>query len=178
MRYSIVVLLVLLMNSCTSYIDSPKNSISNDSIIFEYGNNGNKLKYINKVNASADHEIYYTTNFSITLPKGIVNWARSDNNFFFEYDNKQIIYIYTAYKNEGKESDNWLLSEIEPNEVENYLNNYWEKKGYKEKYLLEKHIGRMSKLYTNGKYKILLYNIKTENFSIFIQSTKTFNTHL
>ncbi|MDV7698616.1 hypothetical protein N6B72_16945 [Chryseobacterium soli] len=178
MKYSIFVLLVLLMNSCTSYIDVPKNSINNDNTIFEYGSNENKLKYINKVNASADKDIYYTTHFSITLPKGIVNWARSNNNFFFEYDNKQVIYIYSAYKNEGKESDNWKLSEVEPNEVENYLNNYWEKKGYKEKYLLEKHIGRISKLYTNGKYKILLYNIKTERLPMFIQNVKTFNTNL
>ncbi|RXM50331.1 MULTISPECIES: hypothetical protein [unclassified Chryseobacterium] len=144
-------------------------------MIFEYGNNENKLKYINKVNASADHEIYYTTNFSITLPKGIINWAKSDNNFFFEYDDKQIIYIYSAYKNEEKESDDWKLLEVEPNDIGNYLNNYWEKRGYKEEYLFKEHVGRISKIYTNGKYKILLYNIKPEKFSTFTQSAKTFN---
>lgn len=163
------------MSSCASYIDIPKNSINNDSMIFEYGNNENKLKYINKVNASADHEIYYTTNFTIILPKSIINWTRSNNIFFFEYEDKQIIYIYSAYKNEGKESDNWKLLEIEPNEVENYLNNYWSKRNYDENFLYKTHRGRLSKLYTNGKYKILLYNIKTENLPGFIESAKTFN---
>lgn len=94
MKYSIFLLLILLISSCTSYIDISKNNINNDSMIFEYGNNENKLKYINKVNASADHEIYYTTNFSITLPKGIINWVKGNNNFFFEYADKQIIYIF------------------------------------------------------------------------------------
>ena len=92
MKYSICVLLALI-SSCASYIDVPKNS-NNNSMVFYYDSNGNKLKYINKVNASADHDIYYTTHFSITLPKRIVNWNRSSNNFFFEYDDKQIFYIY------------------------------------------------------------------------------------
>ncbi len=176
MKYSIFFLLILLISSCTSYVDIPKNSISNNSMIFEYGNNENKFKYINKVNASADHEIYYTTNFSIILPKGIINWTKSDNNFFFEYDDKQIIYIYSAYKNE-EESDDWKLLEIEPNDIGNYLNNYWEKRGYKEEYLLKENVGRISKIYTNGKYKILLYNIKVEKVPIFTQSAKTFNAN-
>lgn len=178
MKYLIFFLLVLLMSSCTSYIDLPKNSINNNSMILEYGNSENKFKYINKVNVSADHELYYTTNFSIILPKGMINWTRSNNNFFFEYKDKQMIYIYSAYKNEGKESNDWKLLEVEGNEVDNFLNNYWEKRGYKEKYLLEKHVGRISKLYTNGKYKILLYNIKTEKLSVFIRSAKTFTINM
>ncbi|WP_294274383.1 hypothetical protein [uncultured Chryseobacterium sp.] len=178
MKYPIFFLLVLLMTSCASYIDIPKNSISNSSVIFDYGNSENKFKYINKVNASADNEIYYTTNFSIILPKGIIYWTRNNNNFFFEYKDKQIIYIYSAYKNEGKESDNWKLLDVENNEVEFFLNDYWDKKGYTEKYIFNKHIGRISKLYTNGKYKILLYNIKTEKFPIFNQSVKTFTINL
>jgi hypothetical protein len=144
-------------------------------MIFEYGSDENKFNYINDINASADHEVYYTTNFSITLPKGIINWIKSNNNFFFEYDNKQIIYIYSAYKNEGKESDNWILSEISSDKARNDLNYYWEKRKYNENYLLKEHSGRISKLYTNGKYKILLYNIKNENLPIFTQATKTFN---
>lgn len=166
------------MSSCASYVDISTNSIHNDSMIFEYGNKENKFGYTSKVNASTDNEIYYTTNFSIILPKGIINWTMNNNNFFFEYDNKQIIYIYSAYKNEGNESDNWKLSEVELGELKNYLSDYWDKRGYKEKYLLKEHVGRISKVYTNGKYKILIYNIKSERFSIFIQSAKTFTTNL
>lgn len=178
MKYSIFVLLILLMGSCTSYIDVPKNSINNDSMIFDYGSNENKLKYVNKVNASADHDIYYTTHFSITLPKRIVNWNRSSNNFFFEYDDKQMFYIYSSYKNEGQESGNWELKDVDHNEVLKNIGEYWDKRSYNENYLYEAHNGRVSKLYTNGKYKILLYNIKTENLQTFIRSAKTFDTNL
>jgi len=178
MKYSIFVLLILLMGSCTSYIDVPKNSINDASMVFEYNNTENKLKYINNVNASSDHDIYYTTHFSITLPKKIVNWYKSNNNFFFEYNDKQIFYIYTSYKNEGKESENWELKEVDYNEVLKYIGEYWDKRNYNENYLYKAHNGRVSKFYTNGKYKILLYNIKTENLSNFIQSAKTFSTNL
>lgn len=178
MKYLTFVLLALLMSSCTSYIDVQKNSINNDSMVFDYGSNENKLKYVSKVNASADHDVYYTTHFSITLPKNIVNWNVGSNNFFFEYNDKQIFYIYSSYKNEGQESENWELKDISYNEVLKYIGEYWDKRKYNENYLYKAHNGRVSKLYTNGKYKILLYNIKTENLQTFIQSAKTFNTNL
>lgn len=178
MKYLTFVLLALLMSSCTSYIDVPKNSINNESMVFDYGSNENKLKYVSKVNASADHDVYYTTHFSITLPKNIVNWNVGSNNFFFEYNDKQIFYIYSSYKNEGQESENWELKDISYNEVLKYIGEYWDKRKYNENYLYKAHNGRVSKLYTNGKYKILLYNIKTENLQTFIQSAKTFNTNL
>ncbi len=165
------------MGSCSSYIDVPKNSINNNSMVFDYGSNENKLKYINKVNSSADHEIYYTTHFSIALPKGIVNWTRSSNNFFFEYGDKQIFYIYSSYKNEGQESGNWELKDIGYNEILKYIGEYWDERKYDENYLYKAHTGRVSKFYTNGKYKILLYNIKPENLQTFIQSAKTFETN-
>lgn len=178
MKYSIIFLLVLLVSSCASYIDVPQNSINNDSMVLEYGISENKLKYINNVNASADNDIFYTTHFTMTLPKGIVNWTIKSNNFFFEFDEKQILYIYSSYKNEGQESENWELKDINYNEVLKYIGEYWDKRKYSENYLYKTHNGRVSKFYTNGKYKILLYNIRTENLQTFIQSAKTFDTNL
>jgi hypothetical protein len=178
MKYLICVLLSLMVSSCSSYIDVPKNNINNNNMVFDYGSNENTLKYVSKVNASADHDIYYTTHFSIELPKNIVNWNIGSNNFFFEYDDKQIFYIYSSYKNEGPESENWELKDIDYNEVLKYIGEYWDKRKYNENYLYNAHNGRVSKLYTNGKYKILLYNIKTANLQTFIQSAKTFNTNL
>ena len=74
-----------------------------------------KLKnyYFNKVNASTDKDIFYTTHFAIILPKNIIYWKQLGNKFYYEYDSKQVIYIYTAYKNEGKESDSWELKKID-----------------------------------------------------------------
>ncbi len=178
MKYIIFFLLIVLTNSCVSYIDLPKNSISNDNMIFDYGSKENKFKYINKVNASADNDIYYTTHFSIDLPKGIVNWKISNNNFFFEYGDKQILYIYSSYKNDGKESANWKLEEIGYNEIVKYIGEYWDERRYNENYLYKKNNGRISKIYTNGKYKIVLYNVKIKSYPMFIQMVKTFDINM
>ncbi|MCI3938901.1 hypothetical protein MQX03_17000 [Chryseobacterium aahli] len=178
MKYSIFALLTLLLSSCASYVDVPENSINNNTMVFDYSGNENRLKYVSKVNTSADHDVYYTTHFSITLPKNIVNWNIASNNFFFEYNDKQIFYIYSSYKNEVQTSKNWELKDITHNEVLKYIGEYWDKRKYNENHLYKAHNGRVSKLYTNGKYKILLYNIKTENLQTFIRSAKTFNTNL
>jgi hypothetical protein len=140
---------------------------------FRYQKNYNELDYFNKVNASADKEVFYTTHFSIKLPKGIVHWIRFDNKFFYEYDSKQVIYIYTAYKNQGKESDSWELKNINEGSELKYIEDYWKERGYNEN--LPRKKNRVTKLYTNGKYEILLYNIKEKNFSSFFELIKTFN---
>lgn len=178
MKYYLSFSLILLIISCASYIDVPKNNFNDNNIKFEFARDVNNFKYTNNVNASADKNIYYATHFSINLPKGIVNWTRNSNNFFFEYKDKQIFYVYSSFKNEGQESLNWRLNDVDYNEVLRYIGEYWDNRKYNENFLYKSYKGRVSKLYTNGKYKILLYNIKTENIETFIQNAKTFNTDL
>lgn len=173
-QFILSILSLLLLCSCRTYLDGTTNSINTDYMTFKCQKKYNELNYFNNVNASADKEVFYTTHFSITLPKGIVYWTRMDNKFYYEYDSKQVIYIYTAYKNEGKESDTWELKNINEGGELKYLEEYWKKRGYNEEQLVVKGKNRVTKLYTNGKYEILLYNIKQKNFSSFLNFIKTF----
>ena len=177
MKFFTLFIALICLNSCKSYVDVNNSKVSDKGMNFNFYENFNSLDYFSSVNASADNDIFYTTHFTINLPKKIVYWEISSNNFFFEYDSKQIIYIYSSYKNKGQESENWELKDIDYNEVLKYIGEYWDKRNYNENYLYEAHNERVSKLYTNGKYKILLYNVKTENLQAFIQSAKTFNTN-
>lgn len=173
-RSLLLLLCVSLLNSCKVYLDVAPNSINADYMTFKYDKEYNELNYFSKVNASADNQIFYTTHFSVRLPKDIVYWKQYGNKFFYEYDSKQVIYIYTSYKNEGKESDNWQLKDIDAGSERRYLEDYWKEREYDEKYLEVRKTGRVTKLYTNGKYEILLYNIKERNFSSFLSFIKTF----
>lgn len=174
----LVLLCAILLSSCKTYLDIARNSIAADYMTFKYQKNYNELDYFNKVNASADKEVFYTTHFTINLPKNLVYWKQLGNKFYYEYDSKQVIYIYTAYKNEGKESDSWELKNIEEGSEFKYLEDYWKERGYNENLLDVRKKNRVTKLYTNGKYEILLYNIKHKNFSSFSDFIKTFKTKL
>ena len=178
MKIRILILLScsILLNSCRTYLDIGTKDIKTDYMTLKYLEDHNELNYFNKVNASADDQKFYTTHFSVDLPKQIVYWKQLGNEFYFEYDFKQVIYLYTAYKNKGKESDNWEEKDISDlNELKDELEGYWVKeRNYDINYLEKKREGRSSKLYTNGKYKIVLYNIKEENFQKYHELTKTF----
>lgn len=175
LQLPLLLLFTMLLSSCKTYLDIAKNSITTDYMTFKYEKNYNKLDYFNKVNASADKDVFYTTHFSINLPKDIVYWTRLDNKFYFEYSSKQIIYIYTAYKNDGKESDNWEVRDLEGGKNFSYLDEYWtNERRYNEDDLYKRNKERITKLYTNGKYEILLYNIKEKNYPAFLESIKTF----
>ncbi len=150
-----------------------KNVVSKSMTISLY-DQYNELYYFNPINGSADNEIFYNTHFTMKLPKGIIYWMRSGNHFFYEYDSKQIIYIYNPFRNDDKDSGQWRLEEVQ-GDIDYNLEQYWvgERK-YKENYLYKNHKNRVAKIYTDGKYQILLYNIKSENFENFLELVKTF----
>lgn len=170
----LAVMCAILFNSCRSYLDVQGKDIATGYMTFRYQKSHNELDYFNKVNALADKEIFYTTHFAINLPKNIIYWKQLGNKFYYEYDSKQIIYIYTSYKNEGKQSSNWELKNIDEGSEAKYLADYWNARGYDEETLGVKKNNRVTKLYTNGKYEILLYNIKEKNLTSFLDLIKSF----
>jgi hypothetical protein len=177
MKLNLLVLITVsvLLNSCKAYLDTKSNnSIETDYMTFKYLKDHNELNYFNKVNSAADNQKFLTTHFSINLPKGLVFWKQLGNQFYFEYDSKQLIYIYSAYKNVGSESPNFELKDVEnQKKVAEELQDYWVKeRGYK--YLNKRNNDRVYKLYTNGKYRIVFYNIKKKEFTKFHESVKTF----
>lgn len=173
MKTLIIFLCAVLVTSCSSYIDSNEKSINTDYLDFKFLSKKNEFVYKSKVNSSADNEVYYTANFKITLPKKIKNWYKSNNEFYFEYDSKQIIYIESGYKNVGQEV-NWSLNDFQQDNIYKIFGAYWDKQNYDESYLHKNHNERLTKLYTNGKVKILLYNIKKENYASFLEHVKSF----
>ena len=84
-----------------------------------------------------------------------------------------MICVYSSYANKEGHGDEWKLFEPKENDEFNYLDEYFEKKvkGNKRK---NRKAGRITKVYTNSKYEILLYNIKKENFDSFYDFVKSF----
>lgn len=162
----------MTISSCCSYLDRGKN-IHTDNMDFNYLENHNEFVYKSKVNAIADKEVFYTTNFSVNLPKHIKHWESSSNEFYFEYDSKEIIYLNVGYKNKGV-SDSWTVRESNNDEIYTKLSSYWDKRKYSEDALKAEGVGRVSKVYSDGKVSILLYNIKQENFEKYLALVKSF----
>jgi hypothetical protein len=135
--------------------------------------NYNEFVYKSKINATADNEVYYTTRFSLNLPKKVKNWLSLSNEFYFEYGGKEIIYINAGFKNIG-DGQTWMARETNNEEIYIRLNSYWIKRGYNENTLKTGQSGRISKVYSDKKVFILLYNIKRENFDNYFNLVKSF----
>ncbi|WP_026706152.1 hypothetical protein [Flavobacterium soli] len=172
MKKYLIIILIIFFVSCGTYVDRGK-SIHTDFVDFTYLKNYNEFVYKSKINAVADNEVYYTTNFSLNLPKNIKGWFISDNEFYFEYANKEIIYINSGYRNSDN-NGNWMVREINNEEINRFLSSYWNKRKYNEDDLEHEIFGRTSKIYSDGKVTILLYNIKSKNFDKYLDLAKSF----
>lgn len=167
-----IIVLLFIFNSCSSYLDR-KGSVNNDFVDFKYLESYNEFIYKSKINAVADNEIYYPNHFSINLPKKLKIWQNSGTEFFFEYNNREIIYINVGFKNKGN-TGNWAIQETNEDEIYTKLNSYWNKRKYNENTLKTGSLGRTSKIYSDGKVSILLYNIKEENYNHYLDLIKSF----
>ena len=125
--------------------------------------------------ASADRNSYYSTNFKFRAPKGLIWWKQSGNNFFFEYDYKQIILIKTSFINSKSKEEDWKLKDfdIEENFSES-LFQYWREREFSENSFFKKRKNRKSVIYSNGKHEIILFNIKQKNLEQFLYYSLSF----
>ncbi len=170
-KITFIITTLLIFISCRPYLDCGKN-IDNDYMNFKYGDSHNEFIYKSKIDAITDTEIYQTTHFSINLPKKIKNWKILGNKFYFEYPNKEMIYIYSGYKNKVS-PEKWSERETNNSEVYNSLNSYWYEKKYNENLLATDNPKRVSKVYSDGKTLILLFNIKKDNLSSYLELVKS-----
>ncbi|GAA4349468.1 hypothetical protein GCM10023185_06250 [Hymenobacter saemangeumensis] len=137
---------------------------------FVYLKDHNRFVYKSKVNARADTQVFLTTHFAVDLPKGLKHWQVLGNEFVFEYEKKQLVYIQMAYQNESQPIEPTLRN-VNNEEVYARLSPYWYERKYPEKILKENHPGRISKVYSDGRAVILLYNVKQENVDHFLRLT-------
>lgn len=162
----------LIFVSCNTYIDLSKNEgngeegISGENWNLNFLRDHNEFVYKSNISAKADEQEFEKTHFSVSLPKRMVNWTYSNStncNFFFEFDNKQIIYIYSPPKGIYKTTD-WELRETTKEKIKSRLIDYWNKRNYKEAELEILKKDHMTKVYTDSRVEILLYNIDPKNF--------------
>lgn len=172
MKKIIILIVTILLTSCKSYLDRGEN-ISNDFMNFNYMKDYNEFIYKSKINSITDTKTYYKNYFTINLPKKLKHWQILDNKFYFEYDGKEVIYINSGYKNEGNLS-NWILRETDSSEIYDLLNSYWDERKYNEDLLILNKLTRTSKVYSDGKVLILLYNIKQDNLNKYLKLVKNF----
>lgn len=159
---------ILLTASCAR-IDRGQ-SIPDNSVGFVYLEDHTQFVYKSRVNAVADKEVFRTTRFRVDLPKNLKNWQNSANVFVFEYDEKQIIYIQAAYKNKSQLQKS-TIREVDNQEIDERLSPYWDERKYDENTLKGGQPGRVSKVYSDGRVVVLLYNVKQENFDHFLRLT-------
>jgi hypothetical protein len=172
MRIAFLILIAVAFASCRTYVDKGRN-IKTDFMDFNYFEDSNEFVYKSTVDAVAGQERYHPNRFSVNLPKKIIDWRVSGNEFYFEYPNKEIIYINSGYKNKGN-SVEWVNRETNDDEIYNLLSDHWDKKRYNENDLNLRYTGRSSKVYTDGKVTILLYNIKHENLQRYLTLIASF----
>lgn len=159
---------ILLTASCAR-LDKGQN-IHTDYMAFVYLEDHNQFVYKSRINAVADTEVFLTTRFRVDLPKNLKNWQSSSNVFVFEYDKKQIICIQAAYKNEGQLRKP-TIRDVGNQEIDERLGPYWNERKFQENTLKGGQAGRVSKVYSDGRVVVLLYNVKQENFDHFLSLT-------
>jgi hypothetical protein len=168
MKKLIFALLLISINSCSTYIDVG-NNVNSDKLDFIYLKEYNEFIYKSKINTAADSETYVTTNFSISLPKEIIKWKIRDNKFYFEYDKKQIIYIDSGYKNIGN-ANNWIIRDANKEDIQAFLKEYQNVS----KHTMKIKENRISKVYSDGKTSILLFNIEQNKIKSYLDLIQKF----
>jgi hypothetical protein len=163
----LLLLQAIILTTCCARIDKGQ-SIYGDSVDFVYLEDHNQFVYKSRVDAVADTEVFLTTRFRVDLPKNLKNWQGSDNVFVFEYDKKQIIYIQAAYKNKSQLRTPTIRA-VDNQEIAERLSPYWEERRYHENTLKGGQPGRVSKVYSDGRVVVLLYNVRQENFDHFLR---------
>lgn len=170
----VCVFVIITLFSCKSYVDNNEvNKLHNDYFKMSFNSDYNILTYLSMVGRKADNEVNYPQHYEILVPKKMKVWHISNNSFYAEYDSKQIIYINAGYKNEMRKND-WTVIDYKDINASDILFTCWKDRGYNLEYLDKPHEGRITKQYSDGKTKILLYNIEAKNFEKYFNLLKNF----
>ncbi len=174
---SISILLLTLWSCKTRYIDDfqKETYYKSNTLQIEYFENYNYFAFF-PIDGTADHDIILSTYFEIQIPKKLVLWKKSGNYYFFEMEDRQIIYIRASHYDSKIKSLEWELENFDPFLNSNYgFHYYWiNERGYNENSLLKNKKSRVTKSYKVGNCSITLYNIKKENFENYLNKIKNF----
>jgi hypothetical protein len=159
-------------------MDTKKGEYKNKHDEWLISDTHNTFRMISKVWGRAGSDIYYHHHYQLDIPKNIKLYTTVNHHLYVMYDSKQVIVVESGYKNRGENTTEWTLIDVSKNnEAERHIFDayrYLTQKEYSEKYLEKLSKNRISKIYTNKKSSIYLYNIKKENFEEFLKFAKTF----
>jgi len=170
---NVIFFLLLLLSSCASYYDDYGHVVYKE-YSFKFNSNYNTYRVLERMPTIADTEISYLQKFEINLPKKIKKHMISGGNYIFEFNHNQIIVINAGYSNYNKKSDIWILKNSDIYESYAFLNGYWKDKDYEKMIIYKADSKNAAKIYTNGEVKILLFNIRNDDFDDYLQTIKSF----
>ena len=171
MKKVFFITLLIVVFSCNSYIDVGK-SWHSEYVDFIIKDAYNEYIYKSKIAGSNEDETFWPRNYKIKIPKGIISYTQIGNILYVEYRSKQIICVKAKYLNDNVKEEKWKLIGPEEETIVNMLSEYWEEKNYNFDRIHTRK-NRITKLYTNGIFTILLYNIKKKNFDHFLNMVKS-----
>ncbi|AXY74126.1 hypothetical protein D3H65_09135 [Paraflavitalea soli] len=139
--------------------------------------NYNVFYFQNKLTETRDKERYYPAYFNINLPKRIRHYSLGGmNQFIFNYDNKQALYIYTDIYNSSVITLDTMYTPSQV-EVESIIDKQFYSINPRGKFSIEKNKfnkRRNHLIVKRNAATIILYNIKKGNIETFIKSASTF----
>jgi hypothetical protein len=175
--YLLLFPLLFSICSCNRYIDAVKSKTKTPIMqgYFDFcPADSNVFVYKTNVGLKRDTEIAYPKSFKVTLPKGLRFYELSgsiDFGFYFDYD--QVIFInINAFDNVTKQDTFYIPRETELSElILNKLSTTNSKYNIKN---ISLNNSRRQAILMKGPATILLYNIKPENYDIFLKYVTDF----
>jgi|SRR5690554_1195891 len=161
---------MLLLVSCKTYLDKNNNNIDNEAFYLEYYEDYNKLVYKPTVGVIMDTEKHNKQHYETKIPKKIINWRIINGVFYLEFGSNQIIIIDAGYSKPERRKQEWSLSDISSDLINKYMYRY--DKNFEEDVKPKKK--KTTKLYSDGKTKIILYNTNSNEFNNYHSLLKSF----
>lgn len=176
--YLLSLMLMCVIYSCNRYIDTVKSKVSTPIMqgYFDfYSADSNVLVFKTNVGLKRDTETVFPKAFKVKLPKGLKFYEISGStDFGFYYANNQVVFINvkafdnvlegdTSYSPQGDE-----LGELTLHKLSTTNNKYNIKN-------IPINDSRMQTIIKKGSAMILLYNIKQNNYSRFLEYIKEFS---
>lgn len=182
MKKLIFLFAVIGIVSCKSgvkYIDAeaPNNELAYEpfKLILEKDYNIVELNKTKPVKVG-DNTMYHMR-YRLRIPKNLVNWSIKGRKYIFEYDDKEIIAIDGGYTSSPQKEQWELRDSINYGILKPYIENYSADRAYGDNYLKNYldsvPADRVTKMYSNGATRVLLFNIKEKNFDSYFNLIKT-----
>jgi len=171
MRKIVFIIFTFILVSCSGYKYLDYSNSGNNLNYNEFGfilfDNYNTFYSRKTIGMNADEQISYYQHFEIDIPKKIKNWKYSGTCFYIEYDFGQIVSIDPGTEIKNEKIENWL--ELEENDdLLNGISEYWiETHDKSSNNNTNVNKGRLTKIFSDGHSKIILFNIKKENIEKF-----------